>query len=219
MRSGEPWLGPLPVSGISAAAQGTYARTTWVDAAKGVGIVLVVIGHVIGGLRDAGLVPAEGNAGKVLYLIYTFHMPLFFMLSGLFVESRLAKSRSDFVGAALTRVGWPYILWSVVQLSVVSALGALVNHPAPFSAERYVALAWLPVSPFWFLHALLLMLLVSYWVVPRWGPKALLGTGAVSAALARSGRTRRRFASDVLVFPILRARRRTRTRAHRDKAY
>lgn len=47
------------------------ARVAWVDAAKGVGILLVVIGHVWRGpVRDA---------------IYTFHMPLFFILSGYMV--------------------------------------------------------------------------------------------------------------------------------------
>lgn len=48
-------------------------RLDWVDAAKGVGIILVVAGHVWtrGDVRDA---------------IYAFHMPLFFLLSGYLVR-------------------------------------------------------------------------------------------------------------------------------------
>ena len=34
------------------------SRVAWVDAAKGIGIVLVVIGHALGGLIDAGITPA-----------------------------------------------------------------------------------------------------------------------------------------------------------------
>lgn len=39
----------------------------WIDIAKGIGIILVVIGHTIGSQR-------------VNDIIYTFHMPLFFIL-------------------------------------------------------------------------------------------------------------------------------------------
>ncbi|WP_242123154.1 acyltransferase family protein [Sphingobium sp. Sx8-8] len=45
-------------------------RLEWIDVARGIGIIAVVIGHVWtrGGLHDA---------------MYSFHMPLFFLLSGL----------------------------------------------------------------------------------------------------------------------------------------
>lgn len=45
-------------------------REQWADILKGIGAILVVIGH---------LVLYEGNA-KVY--IYSFHMPLFFFISG-----------------------------------------------------------------------------------------------------------------------------------------
>lgn len=44
-------------------------RETWIDVLKGIGIILVVIGHV--------------SLGNTLNSwIYTFHMPLFFSVSG-----------------------------------------------------------------------------------------------------------------------------------------
>lgn len=45
-------------------------RLDWVDVARGIGIIAVVVGHVWtrGPLRDA---------------MYSFHMPLFFLLSGM----------------------------------------------------------------------------------------------------------------------------------------
>ncbi|CAN5371509.1 acyltransferase family protein [soil metagenome] len=45
------------------------ARVAWVDAAKGVGILLVIAGHV------------WWRPGPAHHLIYSFHMPLFFILS------------------------------------------------------------------------------------------------------------------------------------------
>jgi fucose 4-O-acetylase-like acetyltransferase len=150
------------------------SRTDWIDAARGIGIVLVVFGHSIGGLRDAGIVPKDGALSAVFYMIYTFHMPLFFLLSGVFVETRLAHRRADFVQGAFTRIAWPYLLWSVIQLAVINSLGNLVNAPTAFDIKRYVALLWQPTSQFWYLYVLLLLLIVSYFVVPRVGPEGLL---------------------------------------------
>jgi fucose 4-O-acetylase-like acetyltransferase len=58
-------------------------RFQWVDTAKGTGIILVVYGHVIRGLHSAAIVSEQ-----MFYfsdtLVYSFHMPLFFVLAGLF---------------------------------------------------------------------------------------------------------------------------------------
>lgn len=44
-------------------------RIAWVDIAKGIGIVLVLIGHI-------------SQNKNLHYFIYSFHMPLFFIISG-----------------------------------------------------------------------------------------------------------------------------------------
>jgi fucose 4-O-acetylase-like acetyltransferase len=152
----------------------TQPRTNWIDAAKGIGIVLVVFGHSIDGLKDAGIVPKDGALSALFYMIYTFHMPLFFLLSGVFVETRLANRRADFVRGAFTRIAWPYFLWSIIQLAVVNSLGSLVNVPAAFDLRRYVALLWQPAAQFWYLYVLFFLLIVSYFLVPRVGPEGLL---------------------------------------------
>lgn len=48
----------------------TSKHLPWIDACKGIGILLVVLGHV----TDSG--------GLLNRSIYLFHMPLFFFLSG-----------------------------------------------------------------------------------------------------------------------------------------
>ena len=47
-------------------------RIFWTDAARGIAILLVVLGHCIGNLTD-----------PVNKVILSFHMPLFFFISGL----------------------------------------------------------------------------------------------------------------------------------------
>ena len=55
-------------------------RLTWVDIAKGIGIALVVVGHDF----------AESTSINALWtrdVIYLFHMPLFFIVSGYFAKA------------------------------------------------------------------------------------------------------------------------------------
>lgn len=51
-------------------------RVAWIDRAKGIAIILVVLGHNL-------TLIGSGEAGRILNIfIYSFHMPLFFILSG-----------------------------------------------------------------------------------------------------------------------------------------
>lgn len=56
------------------------ARHAWVDATKGVAIILVVIGHAWRGIDAAGLLQTApaGLFNVIDARIYAFHMPLFF---------------------------------------------------------------------------------------------------------------------------------------------
>ena len=55
-------------------------RITWLDMAKGVGIVLMVAGHLIGALQTIDNKP---YFSPVYQFIASFHMPLFFIFSGI----------------------------------------------------------------------------------------------------------------------------------------
>lgn len=50
--------------------QESKKRVEWIDIAKGIGIILVIIGHAV-------------TWNNCTYPIYAFHMPLFFFLSGI----------------------------------------------------------------------------------------------------------------------------------------
>lgn len=55
-------------------------RNQWVDLCKGIGIILVVYGHVARGVFNAGIPLDEASYKLVDSIIYSFHMPLFFFL-------------------------------------------------------------------------------------------------------------------------------------------
>ena len=58
-------------------------RVLWLDFMKGIAIILVVVGHVLDGVFGQEMFQ-HSNWMRVLYnIIYSFHMPFFFMLSGI----------------------------------------------------------------------------------------------------------------------------------------
>lgn len=74
-------------------------RVDWVDTLKFIGILAVILGHIN--------FPLNG-------FIYTWHMPLFFMISGFFIKfDTLFK---DFVVKNFKRLMIPYFIFSIIGL-------------------------------------------------------------------------------------------------------
>ena len=125
-------------------------KTEWVDYAKGIGIILVVFGHVIRGLEAAGM--------KVPYftqidtLIYSFHMPLFFFISGMFfLHSFDRRGPKGLVFSKIDTLIYPYILWSLCQGFIEVALSSHTNGNVTLPE---VLSLWDPRAQFWFLYVL-----------------------------------------------------------------
>lgn len=129
-------------------------RHDWVDVAKGIGIVLVVFGHVWRGLHAAGLPMGEAQFALVDSVVYSVHMPLFFCLSGLFFhDSLLRRGPAGLMASKVDSLVWPYLVWSLLQGSVEVALSHWTNGKT--SPGQVLAL-WEPRAQFWFLYALFL---------------------------------------------------------------
>ena len=60
----------------------TAKREVWIDRFKGILIFLVVLGHVIGGGYHIADQSSQTILGSIFKVIYLFHMPAFFFLSG-----------------------------------------------------------------------------------------------------------------------------------------
>jgi fucose 4-O-acetylase-like acetyltransferase len=109
-------------------------RLASIDAAKGIGISLVVFGHVLGGAIARHWLSADGLAQEIYDFIYLFHMPLFFLLSG---ALSINLVRSDPPSALWSRVGsvaWPYVLWGAISIASQPLLAPYMpNH---FRADR-----------------------------------------------------------------------------------
>ena len=134
-------------------------RSDWVDYAKGIGIILVVYGHVARGLFNAGMDMPEKLYRLADSIIYSFHMPLFFFLSGLFFcKSVLNRGRLGFALSKIDTIVYPYLVWSILQGVVEAAMSNYTSGSATFSE---VFALWVPRAQFWFLYALFFISIFS----------------------------------------------------------
>lgn len=133
-------------------------RLAWLDIARGIGIVLVVAGHVERGLVAAKI--ATSSAWSILDVgLYTFHMPLFMILAGLNVKQSLSKGKSRFIRSKTRSVALPYIIWSLIQGVILVALSGSTNSSTSWT--DVLSIGWKPISPFWFLYALFIYFCIT----------------------------------------------------------
>lgn len=129
------------------------SRLRWVDATRGVAIVLVVLGHSnVYGLPKGG----DSYVNPTFVTIYAFHMPLFIVVSG-YLASRVPPTRSARANVvARTRsLLLPYVSWTVIGGMWAYVLGSLVQAPGTVNPGRWIVRALIyPANSLWFLWVL-----------------------------------------------------------------
>jgi fucose 4-O-acetylase-like acetyltransferase len=131
----------------------------WITTAKGIGIFLVVLGHVNRGLNNANIYN-QNSFYEIDYLIYTFHMPLFFFLAGIFFLKSLDKR--GFKIFSLDKINlllYLYIIWSIIQFVIQLILNNYINGSISYSDILYVFVQ--PKGQMWFLYVLLLIFIIN----------------------------------------------------------
>jgi len=136
-------------------------RVLWVDFCRGICIIMVVFGHVTGGLGAAKILPPDSVFLAMRAWVYLFHMPAFFLLSGLFAWRGADRSWVGFVKNKTRVLGYPYILWTGVYLAFQTVMARYSNNP-PLPG-RALKLLWEPYGyGLWFLYSLFLISLLFH---------------------------------------------------------
>ncbi|WP_162670068.1 acyltransferase family protein [Gemmata massiliana] len=165
----------------------SVSRLQWGDAARGIGIQLVVVGHVVAGLVGAGLADLwKDGLLAVIKVIYSFHMAVFFLLSGAFARSLSAAPDRHYLAGKTRSLLYPYLVWGVLQISLQVLMDDVTNKSTTWS--DLIKLAYDPPMQFWFNYVLFISF-VLYVLVGRgagvWG--FVIATFAISFALALAG--------------------------------
>jgi len=137
----------------------------WIDFARGLGVILVVYGHVLGGLVRPGIFPDGALARWMDYTLYTFHMPLFFFLAGLNVKHSLRHGARPFLRSKLWTIAYPYLLWSLIQGGITMSLARDAN--IPIHPDDLAAIWYRPIAQFWFLYALMICHVIAVLIPSR----------------------------------------------------
>lgn len=148
---------------------GTH-RKHWIDAARGLCGIAVVMHHAIALCAVAGY--SDAVATVIDDAVSPFRMPVLMSLSGAVLAPSLSRPFVAFSMRRLRTIVWPYVLWSVVVLLVT---GSLV--PAAVVRIATVAPTYL-----WFLQFLAIYAVIG-WITRRAGVHpALLAAIALGAS-------------------------------------
>lgn len=154
----------------------TTIRIKYLDIAKAIGIILVVIGHI------------EKNhlAENISKFIFSFHMPLFFILSGIVINIK-KEERSDF-GLLCTKklksLMIPYFWFSLIFI-IIDLVQLCLGYSswAEISDVLIATGTFYADSTLWFLPALLISELLFIFMkkkAPKFGYVAIILLAAAS---------------------------------------
>ncbi len=137
-------------------------RNVLVDKLKGYACFLVLFGHVIMGIRLAGVDVPFYFEGLEKF-IWSFHVALFLFLSGVVYketgEWKSKKTKLGFIAHKLLNLGIPYVVFSAVYIAINSLVGQ-ANTQSSLADILYI---WkTPVAQYWFLYALFFLFCI--WV-------------------------------------------------------
>jgi uncharacterized membrane protein YcfT len=152
----------------------TRTRVEWVDAAKGLAIILVVLHHAI--LRTVEQSMDASGWLEITGVLQTLRMPLFFVCAGLFAGSWIARPWRDLLRGKVLLFGWVFVLWVVIQYVAVAAM---TQEPGnPLRIVRYIVI---PVDG-WFIYVLAFFFITAK-VLARVDPRIQLGVTALLSAV------------------------------------
>jgi fucose 4-O-acetylase-like acetyltransferase len=142
-------------------SEGMNLRISWVDLAKGIGIILVVYGHVLRGINSAHMGLSKKFFTDSDTLVYGFHMPLFFLLSGLFVEKWVKKGFAKAVSQKALTLLVPYLMWSLIQGAINVEMSSLTNSGMTWK-QLFTDILVNPFGQFWFLYTIFILFVLYY---------------------------------------------------------
>jgi uncharacterized membrane protein YcfT len=127
------------------------ARIDWVDYAKGISIILVVMMHST--LSSEEALGATGWMHPIVEFAKPFRIPAFFLIAGLFAARSIDKDWRTFLDSKVVHFAYFYVLWLTIQFAFRGPV--YVAHDGVLEALRLYLLAFIdPFGTLWFIYLL-----------------------------------------------------------------
>lgn len=159
-------------------AEAVRGRVRWVDVLKGVLILLVIFGHAVQGLAADAMLAAHPQVQGIRLVkdvIYGFHMPAFFVVSGFFAGGLWRKDLARELKKKLRRLVKPYFIWGFLTACGMQVMSSFTNKGE--GLMDFLRSPVVPFSQFWYLYVLFFMFLLHCGlsaVLRRYADRALL---------------------------------------------
>jgi uncharacterized membrane protein YcfT len=133
------------------------ARVDWVDYAKGICIVMVVMMHSV-----LGVELASGETGFMHLLVAfakPFRMPDFFLISGLFLPLVINRNWRAYLDRKVVHFAYFYVLWVTIQFAFKAPAFAAESswaHAGYLYLESFIE----PFGTLWFIYLLPIFFIV-----------------------------------------------------------
>lgn len=143
------------------------------DYLKGIAIILVVYRHVLIGIQRSGMIIPDYMV-KANMIFYSFRMPLFFILSGIFINASMTKRPlGKLVFIKFENLLYPYLIWTFLQVSLQILFSHYTNSNRGLIDYTYILYQPRNLDQFWYLPALfnttvLYMLVKAKLKPPAW---------------------------------------------------
>ena len=134
-------------------------RVAWVDYAKGICIIMVVMMHSTLGVGAAA--GGEGFLHTVVAFAKPFRMPDFFLISGLFLSRVIDRDWKTYLDRKVVHFAYFYALWMTIQFAFKAPTFA-AEHGAAATLQLYAMSFIEPFGTLWFIY-----LLPIFFIIPK----------------------------------------------------
>ena len=159
-------------------------RVDWVDVAKGICIVMVVMMH-----STLGVEKAAGETGWMGYLVEfarPFRMPDFFLIAGLFLARRIDAPWRLYLDRKVLHFAYFYVLWLTIQFAF-KAPGLTAELGWQGALGHYLFAFVDPWGTLWFIYHLALFLVATRLLRSVPWPLVWLAAAALEIAPIHTG--------------------------------
>ncbi len=150
-------------------------RVDWVDAAKGICIIMVVMMHTTLGLEEVS--GQQGWMHAVVAFSQPFRIPDFFLISGLFLAATIDRPWKLYLDRKVLHFVYFYVLWVVIQFAFKGTFAVMGGESVQQIVNNLVFTIVQPFGTLWFIYLLPVFFVVTK--LCRAVPWALLGTAAI----------------------------------------